>query len=375
MEKINKLVLCLLPNQVCDLKCEYCYISQLEQWKNFEELKYSPKFIVQCLSKKRLGGTSLINLTGEGETFLVPQINDIIVEFLREGHYVEVVTNGTIKKKIHELLQISPELLSHLFFKISFHYKELRRTHMLESFFETVNEIKNSVASFTLELMAYDGIENDIDEIQRICKENAGAVCHVTVGRDDKRRDKALLSHHAKEDYKKIWGTFKSPMFQFKMEVLGVKRKEFCYAGAWSLSVNLYTGETQPCYWQPYNQNIYKNPDEPILFKPVGRACTLPYCYNAHAHMTWGVLPGLSTPTYCDMRNRVCTDGSEWLKPNCKEFFNSRLKETNQVWSKGTETLYCWKFPFLYGKWLIRDIPGNTERIKRFFKRIYRNKN
>ena len=372
MDKINKLILCLLPNQICNFKCEYCYISQLEQWNNPENMKYSPEHMAKCLSKERVGGTALINLTGEGETFLVKEINEIIMAFLKEGHYVEVVTNGTVSKKIKELLELEPELLAHLFFKISFHYKELKEKGMLEQFFETVNDIKNSAASFTLELMAHDGIENEIDNIQKVCIENIGAVCQVTVGRNDKKKEKALLSNHSVAEYRKIWNTFDSPMFNFKMDVLSVKRKEFCYAGAWSLSVNLYTGEAQPCYWQPYNQNIFEDPSKPIVFKPVGKMCTLPYCYNAHAHMTWGLIPELETPTYCSMRNRKCTDGSEWVKAECKTFFESKLCDTNTEYGIREKSLYTVTFPFLYVKWMTRDIKSNFERVKRFIKRSFK---
>ena len=369
MEKINKLVLCLLPNQNCNLKCKYCYISQLEEWKEPGILKYSPEYMAKCLSKDRLGGTALINLTGEGETFLVPQINDIIKAFLREGHFVEVVTNGTVKRRIEDLLKLPDSLICRLFFKISFHYKELVAKNILGDFFDTVNQIKNSSASFTLELLAYDEIEEDIDTIKKICIEHVGAFCHLTIGRDDKKKNKPLLTKRDIGEYKKNWGSFKSPMFDLKMSVLGVKRKEFCYAGAWSLSVNLYSGEAQPCYWQPCNQNIFSDPRKPIIFKPVGKACTLPYCYNAHAHMTRGLIPDVETPTYCDMRNRVCADGSQWLKPVCKSFFESKLKDTNIKFSKKKEQLYLIKFPFLYIKWIMRDYKGNLLKIRRIFKR------
>lgn len=138
LEKINKLVLCLLPNQICNFKCEYCYISQLNEWNAPEILRYTPEYMAKCLSKERLGGTSLINLTGEGETFLSPKINEIILAFLKEGHYVEVVTNGTVRTRIDNLLNNSEELLSRLFFKISFHYKELKQKKMLGLFFDTI---------------------------------------------------------------------------------------------------------------------------------------------------------------------------------------------------------------------------------------------
>lgn len=370
MAEIKRLVLGMIPNQKCNLKCEYCYISQVKAWDEPTQLRYSPEYIAKCLSKERLGGVSLINLTGNGETMLQPDIVELIAALLKEGHFVEVVTNGTVTKNINEVLKLPKEWLSRLFFKISFHYKELNRLKIMDKFFENVKAIHSAGASFSLELMAYDEIEEDIDEIKRICLENVGAVCHATIGRNDKRKDKALLSKHSESEYRKIWEPLDSDMQKFKLDVIGVKRKEFCYAGDWSLFVNMYTGESQPCYWQPYNQNVFKNPDKPIKFTPVGHTCTQPYCTNAHSHMTWGIIPELDTPHYCDMRNRKCENGDEWLTSECKEFFNSKLYNSNKEYSKVHKFVHSILYPFRFLVWLFRDYKNNLRRIKNYLHRI-----
>ncbi len=370
MAKIKRLILGLIPNQKCNLKCEYCYISQVEAWDEPAPLQYSADHIARCLSQERLGGVSLINLTGNGETMLQPDIAALIEALLREGHYVEVVTNGTVTKRINEVLQLPPEYLERLFFKISFHYKELKRLNLLDKFFENVKAIRRAGASFTLELLAYDEIENDREEIKRICLENVGAVCHATIGRNDARKDKALLSGHENAKFRDIWKTLDSEMTDFKLDVIGVKRKEFCYAGAWSLFVNMYTGESQPCYWQPYNQNIFSHPEKPIRFVPVGHTCTQPYCTNAHAHMTWGIIPELKTPAYCQMRNRTCENGEEWLTPACKTFFSSKLSESNREYAKIHKIAHTCLYPLRLVKWFFRDFKNNLRRMKNYMKRI-----
>lgn len=369
MEKIKRLILGIIPNQKCNLKCEYCYISQVNAWDEPGGLRYSAEHIAKCLSKKRLGGTALINLTGNGETMLQADIVPLTRELLREGHFVEIVTNGTITKHINEILKFPDELLSHLFFKISFHYNELKKRKMLELFFDNVIAIKNSAASFTLELMAYDEIEQDIVDIKKICLDKAGAVCQATIGRNDKRKDKALLSEHTVEEFSAIWRSLDSPMTQFKLDIIGKKRKEFCYAGDWSLFVDMYTGESQPCYWQPYNQNIFANPEKPIKFCPVGHTCTQPYCTNAHAHMTWGLIPQLDTPYYADMRNRKCLDGSEWLKSECKSFFTSKLKDQNREYNKMQKIVHNLVYPVKFVGWLMRDLENNIRRIRNYLGR------
>lgn len=67
------------------------------------------------------------------------------------------------------------------------------------------------------------------------------------------------------------------------MDIFQKKIDDFCYAGAWTLYVDLETGAAKPCYGQLSNQNIFKNPEQPIIFNPVGKHCRQPYCYNGHA--------------------------------------------------------------------------------------------
>lgn len=370
MDKINKLVLGMIPNQKCNLKCEYCYISQVEAWDEPTSFQYTAEHIAKCLSKERLGGVSLINLTGNGETMLQPDIVPLVRALLEQGHYVEIVTNGTVTKNIKKILNFPKNELSRLFFKISFHYKELKRLKLMDCFFENVNAIHAAGASFTLELMAFDGIEKDIKDIKQICLDNVGAYCHATIGRNDMRKDKGLLSDHSKEEFRTIWNELESPMASFKLDVIGVKRKEFCYAGSWSLFVNMNTGESQPCYWQPYNQNIFKYPNEPIQFIPVGHACTQPYCTNAHAHLCWGIIPELNTPNYTNMRNRMMRNGEEWLTPECKEFFNSKLAESNTPYSACERALHNVAYPFRLCKWFARDWKNNVRRLTNYLMRI-----
>ena len=364
MAKIKRLILGLIPNQKCNLKCEYCYISQLEAWDEPEKMHYSVEHIAKCMSVKRLGGVCLINLTGNGETLLNPEVVDIAKALLREGHFVEIVTNLTATKRIKDLLDAPKEHVSRLFFKCSFHYKELKRLGLMDRFFSNVEMIKNAGASFTVELMAYDEIEKDIDDIISITKENVGAVCQATIGRNE-HKDAGLLSIHTVEEFKKIWSPLNSPMMELKLEMLSKKRTEFCYAGAWSMFVNMYTGESQPCYWQPYNQNIFANPDKPIKFDPVGHSCTQPFCVNAHAHMTWGLIPELKTPTYCTMRNREIESGGSWLNEECTEFFSSKLSESNEEYSGIKKALYSIVYPFRMLTWFLGDGKNNYARVKK----------
>ena len=136
--------------------------------------------------------------------------------------------------------------------------------------------------------------------------------------------------------------------------------------------VNLYTGEAQPCYQQPFNQNIFEDLSRPIRFDPVGHFCSQPYCINSHAHLTWGLIPGLDTPTYDQMRNRKMVNGEEWLSDDCKQFFKTRLYESNVEFSPFRRALYTITYPARMIVWYCADGKTNMARVRKYIKRKIR---
>ena len=370
--EISKLVVITVPITACNLHCHYCCISISDGWKaDAIKIKQSPQFIRKALSKERLGGVSLVNITGWGETLLPPTMPEIIKELLEEGHYMEVVTNGTLSNRFDEIAKISSELLSHLEFKFSFHYQELTRLGKLDEFFENVKKMHESGCSFTLELMPNDELIPSIDSIKALCLEKVGAFCHLTVGRDDKD-GRSLLTSMSREEYVETWGTFGSKMFEYKMDIYNVKRREFCYAGMWTIYVNLSTGDAAQCYGIKPNQNIYKDLNKPIIFRPVGHGCKEPFCYNGHAFLTMGVIPELQSPTYADIRNRTTIDGDEWFSKEAKEAFSYKLYDSNQELSKTQKVLFYLTYPVNVIRMLETNkfyIPRIKKKIKRLFKK------
>ena len=100
MEKLVKYVDCYIPTETCNFKCHYCYIAKQGKFNNkIVKFDYEPSFIRKALSKERLGGTCLINLCAGGETLLSPEVLSLMKELLLEGHYLSVVTNGSLKKR------------------------------------------------------------------------------------------------------------------------------------------------------------------------------------------------------------------------------------------------------------------------------------
>ncbi len=372
--KPKRMILGLIPNNRCNLKCGYCYISQIpEREIDDSGFVYPIEHMINCLSVERLGGPCIVNLTGEGETMLQKDIVKLVYGLLEEGHYIELVTNLTVTKVLDDILKIPSKYLAHLEFKVSFHYEELNRLKILDKFFIDLDKVQKSPCSFTLELMPNDNLNDKIDEIKKLCIENVGANCQVTIGRADYTNDRGILTSLSDKEYFDLWQTFNSPMMRLKKQLLNVKRKEFCYAGDWTLYVNMFTGETSSCYDQPFRQNIFSNPEKPIKFKPVGCHCNVPYCINGHAHMSLDVIPGITEYNYCDIRNRQREDGTEWFSDEAKEFFSTKLSETNEEYSslKKIVVNISWYFDML--KFILSNPNKLIKRIKLYIFRAKKN--
>ncbi len=332
MDKIKRFIDIYVPVTTCTLRCHYCYITQHRLFDGpLPKFRYSPEYVRKALSKDRLGGTCLLNLCGGGETLLAPMVVDYVQELLKEGHYVMIVTNATVTKRFEEMAKFPKELLSHLFFKFSYHYLELKKKNLLDQFFRNVCMMREAGASFTLEATPNDEMIPYIEEMQQAAIDHVGAMNHITIGRDERKPGKLpILTNMSKEEYKNTWSSFKSEFFDYKMTIFGQKRKEFCYAGAWSMYLNLLTGEATQCYCSYFSQNIFENLNKPIKWRPVGNNCNQIHCYNGHAFLVLGLIPELKAPTYGEIRNRKCADGSEWLKPEMRAFMDTKLYESNK---------------------------------------------
>lgn len=335
MDKIKRFIDLFVPVTTCTLRCHYCYITHRSLFGGpLPKFQYNPKYVRKALSIERMGGPCLINLCGDGETLLPPDILSYVRELCLEGHYVMIVTNATIDKRFDEIASWPKEITSHLFFKFSYHYLELNKKHLLDKFYSNVRKAKNAGCSFTIEATPSDELIPYIDEMMISCREHLGAVNHLTVARDERKDGELpILTSLSMDNYIKTWSVFNSDFFKYKISIFGKKRTEFCYAGAWSLRVNLVTGEAQQCYCSYFSQNIFKDISKPIIFKPIGNNCKNLHCHNGHAFLVLGLIPELDAPTYGQIRNRVCIDGSEWLQPSMKSFMETKLFESNQEYS------------------------------------------
>lgn len=350
-----------VPVTTCNLKCEYCYITQSGLWKNkVPEFKYSSTTIQQALSKERLGGICHINICGGGETLIPKQIVPITKGLLEEGHFIMIVTNGTISQRFDEFLELDDELKKRLGFKFSFHYKQLiNNEKLMDEFLNNVDKIRKNGMSFSIEMTPSDDLIPLIPEIKKFCIHHFGALCHVTVARNTIESNIPILTKLSKEQYNNIWSQFNSPMFDFKMKTFNVKRSEYCYAGDWSLWVNLGTGIATQCYSSCFKQNIFDNINSKIKFCAVGNKCSVPHCHNSHALLTMGVIPEINYTHYNEIRDRVTINGEHWLNGEMRSFLYGRLEEENKVYSKKKEFL--------------NSIKGKLYRIEYIVKRVLKN--
>lgn len=330
MDKIKRYIECYIPTETCNLRCHYCYIAQKRKFNNkLLKLDKSIECIKKAFSPERFGGVCLINLCAGGETLLSEDVLLLVKTLIEEGHYISLVTNGTISKRFKEIAQWPKEINSHLFIKFSFHYLEFKRLNIMDKYFDNVKLMKKSGVSFTVEVTPSDELIPYIDEIKKVCYDNLGALCHITIARDDRTNGINHLSNLSFDKYIKTWGCFNSKMFDFKSSIFYKKRTEFCYAGDWSIYVNINTGQIRQCYCGKIIGNIYDF-SKPISFEAIGCKCSLAHCYNGHSYLTLGDIPEINSTTYADTRNRVCDDGSEWLQPEMKYIMQSRLQESNK---------------------------------------------
>lgn len=328
-DKINKIILVAIPNTVCNLRCRYCYLTKKDGFMYGKNIKmqYSPEHVGKAFSKERLGGPCFFNFCASGETLLVKDIDKYIYETVKNGHYVEIVTNLTVTSVLDKILQFEPELLARIEFKCSFHYLQLKERGWLDLFANNVKKIWKNNCSANIEITPDDELIPYIEEVKEFSMQHFGALPHLTIARDDKN-ERDYLTSLSIDEYDKTWQQFDSSFWKFKKSIFNVRRNEYCYAGKWSLHVDLSSGATGQCYCNRYSQNIFKNVNKPIDFVAIGK-CQDYHCYNGHALMTLGLIPNLTDIGYGDIRDRIKEDGSHWIQEQMRDFLNSKLIESN----------------------------------------------
>lgn len=315
---------CHYPATICNLRCPYCYVGNGVGFHKSPLLEHSPKFIRWCLSQKRVGGRGLLGLCGAGETLLGDKIVDVCLELLREGHFLHIVTNGTVGDKMLELTNKAGEMAERLFFKCSLHYSELKRRNMLDVYSKSINTVSNLGASYTIEMTTDDAYVDLIDEIKTYVISEFGAVPHITIARDDSKPDIPILTNLPMDEFYDIWSSFNSELFEVKWKYYA-KHIKNCDAGVHSLYINLINGDIMRCLKQPVVGNLYDTSVDVLNYERVGDNCSLPYCYNNHAYLTLGNCKDIKTYSFAEVRDRTKTNGEHWVKEKVYKFIGQKL--------------------------------------------------
>lgn len=331
MDKIKKIIHFNIPVSICNFRCSYCYLAQRDEHYQGKQIKWekTPEEFRAAFSKKRIGGAAFFNFCADGETLLVKDIDKYVKVLLEEGHYVEFVTNLTVTNVLDKFLAFDRDLLKRLEFKCSFHYLELKKRGLLATYANNVKRIWAAGASANIEITPSDDQLPFFDEIKGFSIENFGALPHVTIARNDKTKKIDYLTSLPMDDYNRAWSSFDSCFWDFKKTIFGKKQRGFCYAGGWSIYVNIVTGEARQCYCGKIIGNVFEDVDSPLPEEPIGK-CGLSHCYNGHMLLTLGLIPEEAVNTrYGTIRDRVGADGFHWIQREYFDFVNTKLAESN----------------------------------------------
>jgi hypothetical protein len=267
---------------------------------------------------------------------------------------VEVVTNLSLTRRLEPFLQIEAELLRHLEFKCSFHYLELKKRGLLDTFADNVRRVWQAGASANIEITPHDELIPYIDEIKALSMAHFGALPHITIARDDRTKQIERLTKLPVDVFTQTWSVFDSAFFNYKTRIYGVRQTGFCYAGKWSMYTDLTTGEAWKCYYGGSLGNIFAHPDEPLPEVPTGK-CPLPHCYNGHTLLTMGLIPDADAPGYGELRDRERADGTHWLQDEMRAFMDTKLADANARLPRARERL-------LYGRQAVKSLGSRAVR-------------
>lgn len=330
--KIARYVECYMLHQACNLRCSYCFVGQTRELaEKVIPLRHKPTFIARALSKERLGGTSLISICCDGEPLISKDVIELIILLLKEGHYVYVISNGTLTKQIKKLSALSGDLLSRLFIRFSFHYFELKRLNLIDRFFENIRSFHAAGGSFTLFLVGSEMYLEVLEEIKRLSLQNLGALPQIDYERNEENHDGSVLvikTEKEEKAYKKIWEDFDSEFLRFRKKTDG-KITGKCNAGKWVIHLDLMSGDVSRCPVGIYICNLYDDICNPIKFDVSAHECPYSFCVCAPVFFAFGMKEDLTdAPTFYELWNRKTESGKNWIQSSAKDFFCKRLYES-----------------------------------------------
>lgn len=293
---------CALGKSACNIHCDYCYIDYRDKEDDINtSFSHSISYMIKALSQARLGGPAFFDMCSDGETLLKNGIVELVHGLLKEGHYVCLITNGTVTSKLNEILNISMLYRKRLLFHFSLHYLELKKKSLINTYFDNVNLVKESGASISMSLVGCDEYIPYIDEIKKTAMEKVGAMPYITAVRaaDSYKYDQFVIEGKAKtwEEYIDLWKGFPGKSLELRGNTLGKICKK-CYAGISSGFINLDSGHLVSCVPGEYLDNIYDDIKRKIKFLKDSHECKWGYCSHNAFFMSGREMNGKILPTW-----------------------------------------------------------------------------
>lgn len=278
----------------CNLRCDYCYLWQHGHVNDKANcvLRNSLDYVLKAFSPKRLGGICYINLAGDGETMLPEDIEELLLGLMDQGHYLTVFTNGTMSGKIKSLIlkAKSRGISSHIHFNLSLHYLELERLGLKNKFTETAHFLKKEGISVSVSVILGKSYVPVIDDIKAYCDTEL----HIKpqIGRAFNEDDSGNVAWSlTDEEYENAVARFVGQTKAPQLDNFHKKEKRFCYAGQWSLVLDLTTGVASQCVNNSDNIfNFYDSIDQLPELLPVGNCCKAVCCF-CNFRDRWNLVP------------------------------------------------------------------------------------
>ena len=313
--KIKYDITCYVPGNICNLRCEYCYVSQCFDENHMQKgiYNYPLETMIKAFSPERLGGIAQIGVISGGETLLEPRIIPFVHGLLKQGHVVTIVTNLTLNDKIDELLDFPEEYLKRLIVKGSLHWNELKRLNKVDDYFNNMKKVISKGASSFPFLVCGETYIEHLDEIRETCLSKVNALPHCTPSLEYKqktdifRNGKIETSPKCTEEFvNKINNLFDSKIFNLTVKWLSIDPKKiFCYAGKWSFCVDIGTGGFNKCHNCPIEGNFFENLDNMPKLEAVGTNCQVATCALQYNFIAEGIIPEHNDKeTYSDILYR-----------------------------------------------------------------------
>lgn len=356
--KMKRFVELIIPSNHCNLRCNYCYLAQ----NNFKSKEsdcfiYSASHIRKALSKERLGGVCYINICASGETLIPKETFEIARELLDEGHFVNIITNGTLRSRFQDFEKINPEDRKRMSFMFSLHYFELLERDMLDAFFENYNYVISLGYGCILSMVLTDSYRKVLNDIKQLCIDKTGYYPQLAPARRVETGNKNVrMMTWQRNKYIEDGLSYGSQLFDTFMQFWKVKRNEFCYSGDWLFRVNAANGNMTKCTCDNCPPiNIFGDTDKPIPFEAVGNNCKAEFCLNGNAYLAVGVIPEIEILHYGEIRDVKNAEGKSWISEEMAGFLSQRLDESNKKYS-------FWKRMYINQKY---KLYYNRERKKR----------